>query len=107
MNNNIQHYDAGAGTQMVSSPSMGYPTLEPFSIGQPTRAMRRIVQRAEEYSVREKCKARIASEVIVNTMALSAICDYAGNTVPSSEPVCREATRVYAITSMERLGREC
>ena len=106
MNNNIQPYDAGAGTQMVSSPSMGYPALEPFSIGQPTRAMRKVVQRAEDYSVREKCKARLASEVIVNTMALSAICDYAGHAVPSSEPVCREATRMYAITSMKKLGEE-
>ena len=98
--------DAGeAGTEVVSSRPMSIVPLESFAIGQPTRAMRRIAHRAQTQAVQEKFKARLASEIVVNTVALTALADQAAISVPNSEPVCREVIRIYALSSAERLGR--
>jgi len=103
-----QHYDdaGGAGTAMVASQPMNIATLEPFAIRQqPTRVMKKLVYRGETHAFQEQIKVRLFSDVIRNTVALSAICDQAAAVVPSSEPLCREITRTYALSSVDRLGR--
>ena len=108
MNQNQPYYDDadGAGTAMVSSPSMSIATVESFPIRQqPTRATRKLMDRAGTHAFQEEIKVRLFSGVVRNTVALSAMCDQAAAAVPSSEPICREITRIYAYSSADRLGR--
>jgi len=108
MNQEPVYYDdaGGASGQVVESPYTSITVLEPFAIRErPTRMMRKLVDKGETHAVQEQVKAKLFYAVARNTVALSDFCDSAAAMVPSSEPLCREITRIYALSSSERLGR--
>jgi len=101
-----QYYEAGgAGTQIVSNQPMGLAPIERYAVSKPNRAMRKLADRAEVYSQKERHKVRLAAEIMYNTIGLSAIADNASQFVPSSEPLCREIAKRYAFESIDELGR--
>jgi len=103
--NNTMHYDAGAGTQIISSPPMNITAIETYTVGQPTtRAERKIAHMAHMDATREYHKARLTNNLIHATVGLSAVVDAAAVVVPSSEPVCRDIIKIGALSSINRIS---
>jgi len=102
-----EYYDDYESEIVQSQPmQFGLTTLEPLSLSQPnTRAHRQLARRAEIDTTSEQYKARLMQGVIMNTTALSAIADQASAMVPSAEQPVREAVRIYARSSTERIAQ--
>jgi len=81
------------------------PEFAPIAINNSNnRFARKMERRVELDAMQEHCKARLTSEVIMTTTALSALGDQAVRMVPSSEKPVRHIINSYAASSMNRLA---
>jgi hypothetical protein len=81
------------------------PEFAPIAVNNGgSRAIRKMERRVEMDAVQERCKARLTSEVIMNTTALSALGDQAVRAVPSAEKPVRHIVNVYAASSAQRIA---
>ena len=106
MNQDQVYYDDGGGAsgQVVDNPQM--ITLEPFALGQiaNSRLVGKMESQAMIYAVKERYKARLAQEVMFNTMSLVSLADRASAIIPSSEPYVHEVVRAYTLSSLRKLA---
>jgi hypothetical protein len=81
------------------------PEIQPVAIvGGNNRVMRRMERRVEYEATAERCKARLTSEVVMNTTALSALGDQCARAVPSAEKPIRHVINHYAASSAQRIA---
>ncbi|GHU52502.1 hypothetical protein FACS1894132_02290 [Clostridia bacterium] len=96
-------YAPETGNTSVSNLSLS--SLSPIALEPANnRLARKAEKRVAVVAVQERAKARVASDVILNTVALSAIVDQAAQMVPSSEAPCRHIVNTYASSSAQKIA---
>jgi hypothetical protein len=105
---NQEYYDpqgAVYAPQTGSASLANIPTLAPVAINPAnSRLVRKVEKRVETVAVQERAKARVTSEVILNTVALSGLVDQAAQIVPSAEAPCRHIVNTYAASSAQKIA---